>query len=99
VFEEWMTRSPDAHSMIGRIRTDFQLGGHKAAAIAMVLEDAEDYLVSELEAAFVERIFLRPFSHVQAAFDAALARCGADASVLVMPYGGSTLPLFSENRQ
>ncbi|NLI52709.1 MAG: nickel-dependent lactate racemase [Clostridiales bacterium] len=97
-FEDWMTHSPSAHSMIERIRTDFQLGGHKAAAIAMVLEDADIYLVSELDPAFVERIFLTPFSNVQAAFDAALKRCGEDASVLVMPYGGSTLPLSQRVR-
>lgn len=93
VFEEWMTRSPSAHSMIDRISKDFQLGGHKAAAIAMVLEDADIYLVSELDAKFVEQIFLTPFSDVQTAFDAALAKCGGEASVMVMPYGGSTLPL------
>ena len=93
VFEEWMTQSPDAHSMIERVQRDFQLGGHKAAAIAMVLEDAEIYLVSELEASFVEKIFLKPFSTVQTAFDAALHKIGRDASVIVMPYGGSTLPL------
>ena len=93
VFEEWMTKSPNAHSMIDRIQTDFQLGGHKAAAIAMVLEDAEVYLVSELDADFVKQIFLTPFSDVQAAFDAAMQKIGSGASVIVMPYGGSTLPL------
>ena len=92
VFEEWMTKSPSPESMIERIERDFQLGGHKAAAIAMVLEHADIYLVSELEAEFVNSIFLKPFSTVQAAFDAALARCGEEATVLVMPYGGSTLP-------
>ena len=98
VFEEWMTQSPNAHSMIDRVRRDFQLGGHKAAAIAMVLEDADIYLVSELDAAFVETIFLTPFSDVQSAFDAALDQCGREASVIVMPYGGSTLPLSQEKR-
>ncbi|MEA4915897.1 MAG: nickel-dependent lactate racemase [Christensenella sp.] len=98
VFEEWMTQSPNAHSMIDRVRRDFQLGGHKAAAIAMVLEDADIYLVSELDAAFVETIFLTPFSDVQSAFDAALNKCGGEASVIVMPYGGSTLPLSQEKR-
>jgi nickel-dependent lactate racemase len=93
VFEEWMTKSPDAHSMIDRIQVDFQLGGHKAAAIAMVLEDAEVYLVSELDADFVKQIFLTPFSDVQTAFDAAMQKIGTGASVIVMPYGGSTLPL------
>ena len=94
VFEEWMTKSPDAHGMIERIQKDFQLGGHKAAAIAMVLEDADIYLVSELEPEFVKQIFLTPFAYAQAALDAALNRCGEEASVIVMPYGGSTLPLL-----
>ena len=98
VFEEWMTKSPSPQSMIERIERDFQLGGHKAAAIAMVLEHAEIYLVSDLEAEFVESIFLKPFSTVQAAFDAALARCGEEATVLVMPYGGSTLPKADSSR-
>lgn len=92
VFEEWMTKSPSPESMIERIERDFQLGGHKAAAIAMVLEHADIYLVSELESDFVSSIFLKPFSSVQDAFDAALCRCGEEATVLVMPYGGSTLP-------
>ena len=98
VFEDWMTHSPSAHSMIDRIERDFQLGGHKAAAIAMVLEDADIYLVSELDPAFVEGIFLTPFATVQDALDAALNKCGSDAGVIVMPYGGSTLPLLKRMR-
>ena len=92
VFEEWMTKSPTAHSMIERIGRDFQLGGHKAAAIAMVLENAEIYLVSELEPDFVRSIFLTPYDSVKAALDAAFLKLGPDATVLAMPYGGSTLP-------
>lgn len=91
-FEQWMTCSTSAHSMIDRIEQDFQLGGHKAAAIAMVLEHADIYLVSELAPEFVDSIFLTPFSSAQSAFDAAIDKCGQDATVLVMPYGGSTLP-------
>ena len=97
VFEEWMRGAPTAKSMIDRIQRDFQLGGHKAAAIAMVLENADIYLVSELEPDFVRGIFLTPFDDVQSAFDAALGKQGPDASVLVMPYGGSTLPRYKEN--
>jgi nickel-dependent lactate racemase len=92
VFEEWMTQSPSAESMIQRIKRDFQLGGHKAAAIAMVLENADVYLVSELTPDFVKRIFLTPFESAQAALDAAFLKMGKNASVLAMPYGGSTLP-------
>jgi nickel-dependent lactate racemase len=92
VFEEWMTESPSAKSMIQRIKHDFQLGGHKAAAIAMVLEDADIYLVSDLDPDFVQRIFLTPFESAQTALDAAFLKMGKNASVLAMPYGGSTLP-------
>jgi nickel-dependent lactate racemase len=92
VFEEWMTHSPTPQSMIDRIRNDFQLGGHKAAAIAMVLENADIYLVSELAPDFVKSIFLTPHPDVQSAFDAALEKQGMNATVLIMTYGGSTLP-------
>ncbi|MCQ2437954.1 MAG: nickel-dependent lactate racemase [Clostridia bacterium] len=92
VFEEWMLNAPTAESMIDRIGKDFQLGGHKAAAIAMVLQNAEIYLVSDLAPEFVEKIFLKPAASAQEALDAAFARIGKDATVLAMPYGGSTLP-------
>ena len=92
VFEKWMTESPSTHSIIERLHSNFQLGGHKAAAIAMVLEIAEIYLVSELPSSIVSNIFLTPFSNGQDALDTALKKLGEDASVIFMPYGGSTLP-------
>lgn len=94
VFEEWMTQSERPADMIERIGRDFQLGGHKAAAIAMVLEKADIYLVSEMEPAFVKSIFLTPFGTVQSALDAAFGKMGPGAGVLVMPFAGSTLPVY-----
>jgi len=91
-FEEWLTTAPTAHSMIERINKDFQLGGHKAAAIAMVLEKAEIDLVSEMDDEFVRSIFLVPKHSAQEAFDEAFARYGKDATIIAMPYGGATLP-------
>ena len=93
VFEEWMTNSPSPASMIERIAKDFQLGGHKAAAIAMVLADAEIYLVSRMDPPLVRRMFMTPFDTIQAAFDAAAEKLGPSASVISMPYAGSTLPV------
>lgn len=91
-FEQWMLHSVSPHAMVERIGKDFRLGGHKAAAIAMVLEDADIYLVSELPDSFVRNIFLTPYGSAQQAFDAAFDKIGKDAKVLAMPYGGSTLP-------
>ena len=92
VFEQWMTQSESPAAMIQRIGHDFQLGGHKAAAIAMTLEKADIYLVSEMEPDFVRSLFLTPMPDAQSALDAALAKLGANATVLAMPFGGSTLP-------
>ena len=92
VFEEWLTQAPTPHSLIERIQKEFWLGGHKAAAIAMVLEQADIYLVSDLEDDLVRSLFMTPFHTVQEAYDAAAKRCGSGATVLAMPYGGSTLP-------
>ena len=62
----------------------------------MVLEEADVYLVSDLEDALVERLFMKPFHSVQEAYDAAVRKLGPGASVLAMPYGGSTLPALRE---
>lgn len=91
-FEQWMLEAPTAESMVERIGKDFQLGGHKAAAIAMVLQNADIYMVSEMEPDFVRSIFLQPYPSLQEAYTAALNKYGADATVITMPYGGSVLP-------
>ena len=91
-FEEWITSAPTARSLIDRIQREFRLGGHKAAAIAMVLENADIYLVSDLPDELVRKLFMIPYHTVEEAYAAAAAKCGPDAAVLAMPYGGSTLP-------
>ena len=83
--------------MVVNIKKHFELGGHKAAAISLVLQNADIYLVSDLSDDFVKSIHLTPYASVQDALEAAYAKCGRDAKVLVMPYAGSTLPELKEN--
>ena len=92
-FEEWMLKAEEPEDLIRWIRQEFKLGGHKAAAIALTMQKADIYLVSDMEPDFVRSIFMTPFETVQDAFDAAMKKMGEDASVIVMPYGGSTLPV------
>lgn len=92
VFEQWMLNFEKSEDMIEEIKRNFQLGGHKAAAIAMILKKAKIFLVSELEPDFVRSIFMEPFSDVQSAVDAAFNEKGDNAKVILMPFGGSTLP-------
>lgn len=94
VFEEWITEAQNPSDLIKRVKDDFKLGGHKAAAIAMVLQKADIKLVSEMESDFVKSIFLEPYDALQTAVEDALAKHGQDASIIIMPYGGSTLPVL-----
>ncbi len=92
-FESWLTSAPTAHSMVERIGREFELGGHKAAAIGMVLENASIDLISEMDPDFVRGIFLTPRKSAQEALDAALKKYGPNATVIAMPYGGATIPV------
>ena len=91
VFEEWMTKKTPKQ-MIEDIKKDFKLGGHKAAAISLVLEKSRIFLVSDLDENLVKGIHLEPYSSLNDAFKDATNMLGENSSVYVMPYGGSTLP-------
>ena len=82
--------------LIQRVESDFELGGHKAAAIAMVLSFAEIDLISEMEDDFVRSLFLNPKASAQEAFNDALKKYGDSASVIAMPFGGATLPVLNK---
>ena len=91
-FEDWMLGHEKSEDMIPHIRRDFILGGHKAAAIALVLQKVGIMLVSDLDDDFARRVFMEPMPTVDVALSEAYKRLGDDAKVIVMPYGGSTLP-------
>jgi nickel-dependent lactate racemase len=93
-FEKWMLEHEKSHDMIEHIKRDFQLGGHKAAAIAMVLEKAQIYLVSDLDPELVRRIHLTPFKDASEALIDAVSVMGPNSTIIAMPYGGSTLPVL-----
>ena len=91
-FEDWMLNSESPDALVNRIRENFVLGGHKAAAIGMVLQRADIYLVSDMDPELVKRSFMKPYTSLQQAFDDATKKLGNNADVITMPYGGSVLP-------
>ena len=96
-FEEWMREADRPADVVEHLRREFRLGGHKAAAIAKIEMEDEVYLVSDMPDETAKACFMRPFATVQEAVDEALSSqarlLGRPARVLVMPHGGSTLPL------
>ncbi len=93
VFEKWMTGAASPDELIVKIRENFVLGGHKAAAIAMVLKKADIYMVSKMDEKLVRSIFMKPFSTLKGAYAAAQRKFHGEGTVITMPYGGSTLPI------
>ncbi|MCD6397237.1 MAG: nickel-dependent lactate racemase [Spirochaetaceae bacterium] len=96
-FEKWMLEFERSELMIEEIQRNFILGGHKAAAIALILKNAEIYLVSDMDPSFVENIFMKPFKEPQQALDEALGKKGDNSIIHIMPFGGSILPQYTGN--
>jgi nickel-dependent lactate racemase len=77
---------------LDRIEHKYVLGYHKAAKMAEVGMWAQIWAVTDLEPELLERIFIRPFSSLQAALDAARKEKGKDAKALVLMDGSMTIP-------
>ena len=97
VFEKWIMSADSPDTLIKNIQENFELGGHKAAAIALVQKKAKIYLVSDMDEQLVRKMFMYPFKDVNEAIKSALEEMGHDAKILLMPYGGSTLPEVKNN--
>jgi lactate racemase len=95
-FESWLAEACSPDDMLERIQQEFVLGGHKAAAIAAVLKRKKVYLVSAFPDELVRDCLLVPFRDLDQAMSAAFGELGSDASVLVLPQGGSLLPAVSD---
>jgi len=92
-FAEWLTCGDPPDELLRRIREDFVLGGHKAAAIAKTLRrGVRVFLVSGLAPETVRTMSFVPFDLAQDALTAAYDQLGREATLAVMPHAGSTLP-------
>ena len=94
VFECWINKAKSPDDLINDIKTNFELGGHKAAAIALVQMKASIFMVSEMDSDKVKKLFMEPFDDMNEALDKAFSKLGKNAKVLLMPHGGSTLPVM-----
>lgn len=95
-FEEWMLKYQNPDEMLKALEEHFVLGGHKACAIASIRRKAEIWLVSDMDPQIVSKTFLKPYDSLEHAFADAMKKYGEKASVIAMPYGGSTLPVLDK---
>ncbi len=95
VFENWLREACTPDDLVDRVRRDFRLGGHKAAAIALVRKKARILIVSDLPAGAACHKLMEPRDDLQAAVDEALRDHATGAGCIVMAHAGSTLPTLA----
>lgn len=96
VFAEWIFAAKNPEEILKRAEKEFVLGGHKAVAIAMLLQNAQVIMVSSLSRELTERLFFQYAANLDEALQKALALKGPQAKVRVIPFGGSMLPVKSD---
>jgi len=94
-FERWMKQADSPTWLLQEIARNFELGGHKAAAIALALEQARVLCVSDMPDEETENMFFTPMPSIEQALAEATRICGENSRILVMPIGGSTLPIIN----
>ncbi len=91
-FEQWLTSGKSCDQLLADIQQEFILGGHKAAAIAMVAKSIGIYLVSDHGFGESQLVGLELYhDHKQALADA-FATVADNPQYAVFPLGASTLP-------
>jgi nickel-dependent lactate racemase len=98
-FVNLLSSASSPQDALARIERKFVLGYHKAAKMAEVGLWAQTWAVTDLDPKLLEKIFIRPFSSLQAAVDAALKEKGKEAKVLVLLDGSLTIPYVEEREQ
>lgn len=96
VFEKWLEKRLPPKELMATFRKNFELGGHKAYAIARVASTRKVCLISSLSRPITELLFVKKADDVQKAFADALAEHGPGASVAIMPQASLTLPTLKK---
>jgi nickel-dependent lactate racemase len=95
-FVKLLSSASSPKDALDRIEQKFVLGWHKAAKMAEIGLWAQTWGVTDLDPELLKSIFIRPFSSLQEALDAALSEKGENAKVLVLLDGSLTIPSVKE---
>ncbi len=92
-FADLLGSSETPKAALETIEKGYVLGYHKAAKMAEIGLWAQMWGVTDVEPQVISKLFIKPFSELQAAIDLALEEKGSDASVLFLMDGGLIVPL------
>lgn len=81
--------------VLDTIEKGYKLGYHKAAKMAEIGLFAEMWGVTDVEPDVISKLFIKPFSSLQEALDAAIEKKGKDADILFLMDGSLTVPMVT----
>lgn len=91
-FFKLMSSAHSAQAVLDKIKCGYKLGYHKAAKMAEINLWAQSWAVSELTDEEMKAVHLKPYHDLHVALDEAIKEKGADASIIVLPFGSITVP-------
>ena len=91
-FFDLMASADTPKKVLEKISAGFKLGYHKAAKMAEISLWAQTWAVSDLSDDEMRAVHLKPDHDLQKALDDALAQKGADAGIIILPFGSMTVP-------
>jgi nickel-dependent lactate racemase len=92
-FTEWMKAYPTLEEATERLRTKFEVGGHKAYYLMKNLQRAKIVLVSKMNPKEVEQVFqLTPAKTLEEGLEVAFSDQGKSASMYIFKNGTQVLP-------
>ena len=91
-FFDLMASADTPKKVLEKISAGFKLGYHKAAKMAEISLWAQTWAVSDLSDDEMRAVHLKPYHDIQKAVDDALAQKGADAKIIILPFGSMTVP-------
>jgi len=91
VFEKWLDEATTPAYLEEKIRQVFELGGHKAYAVARVAVKNSLYLYSNLGDETAKKAFMIPVKSIDEFINKHIDK---DKLVYVMPHGANTVPQY-----
>ncbi|MEZ0535811.1 nickel-dependent lactate racemase [Caldicellulosiruptoraceae bacterium PP1] len=95
VFEHWINEANNPDDLIERVKTNFELGGHKAAALATVIKDIDIIAVSDMPNQMLNKIFIKKIDDLESLFSYLKEKHGDNFKAYVIPYASSILPYYN----
>jgi lactate racemase len=93
-FYRLLCRATDPEEVFALIEGSYNLGDHKAAKIADLAVKARIWGVTDLDPSILEKAFIRPYSDLQGALNAAIAEQGPHAQILFLMNGSMLVPII-----